>query len=66
MLPPPPENEEEKILEETIAISIQGLTFDFDSDAIAGKILVTTPSTVHTVVNFIMTICFFKHTTIFI
>lgn len=38
--PPPPENEDEKLLADTIAISIQGLTSEFDSDGLAGKLLV--------------------------
>lgn len=36
--PPPPENEDEKLLADTIAISIQGLTSEFDSDGLAGKL----------------------------
>lgn len=36
--PPPPENEDEKLLADTIAISIQGLSSEFDSDGLAGKL----------------------------
>lgn len=38
--PPPPEDEDEKVLADTIAISIQGLTSEFDSDGLAGKLTV--------------------------